>query len=261
MIEDRSSAPKVWSSSKIHSPSNSTRQTAPQSCLKPWSDWFEAARDVMTGARRHSHFEHTRSFASEQAAQDAFREAEERLEHPNRWSQLGHPLLGAHFRLFRQGQDQPEQVTPVTGDYIKIDLPDPGPPVWVKIESIDRTDHKLRMEVRPSHDPRRDNPDVIVHLFGEETTNIFELERSGNTVVSRVSGKNEIANNTGNVFQDLLAGIRLTGAWAGLKKPQWQAFVRNLLEDPPSRPDLCRPGLTTAASLALGAQQPDHLHF
>ena len=228
----------------------------PRNCFSPLKNWYRAVRDVASGARRESSFEYRRSFPSEQEAIRAFQEAEDRLEHPNRWSQLGHPLLGADFQLFRHNQDQPEEVTPVLGDHIKIKLPDPGPPVWVKLEGLDKSEDSLRFVVRPSDDPRRGSPQTIVHLFGQETTNVFELERDGTTVISRVTGKDEVPNTTGNVFQDVLAGARLAGAWAGLKKPQWNDFVRNLVDGPPSQTGLARLGIIGAVAAVLGMQQP-----
>ena len=223
--------------------------------LATLANWLTAVRDVVSGAQRDSQFEYQRTFPDEPSAISAFEAAQQRLLHPNRWSQLGHRFLGAEFQLVRHLQKQPEEVTPEQGDYIQIHLPDPGPAVWVKLESLETKPDSVRVVVRPSEDPRRSTPNTIIHLFGQETTNVFELQRQGTTVTARVSGKDETPNTTGNLFQDLLAGARLTGAWAGLKNPQWNAFVRNLVDGPPIRPGLARQGLASGLAAALGMQQ------
>jgi hypothetical protein len=215
-----------------------------------------AVKDVITGAQRESSFEYTQEHTHEEQATQAFSRAKERLFNPNSWGDLGHKILGADFKLVCGSSGQSVQREPKIGDYLKIKLPDPGPPVWVTIEHLEDTTDSAKVVVRPSADPGRKTPETIIHLFGEETTNVFEVKRDGLSVVSSVTGKNETANFTGNLLQDAFAGARLAGAWVGLKKPQWKAFVQNIVEgEPPSR-KFSLQGSLTALAAAVGLQQP-----
>lgn len=216
----------------------------------------QAIKDVATGAQRESLFEYTQEYSHEEHAAQAFSQAKERLLNPNGWGELGHHILGADFKLVCGSSGQLAQREPKVGDYLKIKLPDPGPPVWVAIEHIEDTPDSAKVVVRPSPYPGRKTTETIVHLFGEETTNVFEVKRDGLNVVSSVNGKNETANFTGNLLQDAFAGARLAGAWVGLKQPQWKAFVQNIVEgENPSRKFSLQGSLTALATL-VGLQQP-----
>lgn len=216
----------------------------------------QAIKDVTSGAQRESLFEFSQEYTKEEHAAQAFSAAKEKLLNPNGWGELGHRILGADFKLVCGNSGQPTQREPKVGDYLKIKLPDPGPPVWVAIEQLEDKPDSAKVVVRPSADPTRRNPDTIIHLFGEETTNVFEVKREGLNVVSSVNGKNETANFTGNLLQDAFAGARLAGAWMGLKKPQWKAFVQNILEHEKPSKKFSLQGSLTALAAFVGLQQP-----
>lgn len=190
----------------------------------------QAVVDVATGAQRHSHFEHQREFATELQAKAGFATASQRLLDPNGWRDLGPGPLAARFQLFCGENATPKGRSPVIGDHLRIKLPDPGPPVWVRIEEMEVSDSKARVVVRPSPELGGNSPQVIAHLFGQESTNEFVVKQEGTTVTTSVSGHNEVPNYSGNALQDLFAGARLAGAWMGAKKPQWNTFTRKLLD-------------------------------
>lgn len=223
----------------------------------PISVAVSAATDVIAGNKRESHFEYRKECASEAAAQDSFLAARERLFNPNEWKSLGPSFLAANFELLSMDSKQPKDGAPAEGDYLRIKLPDPGPPVWVRIEQITDTPDLARVVVRPSENPTDSNPGTIIHLFGEETTNVFEVKREGKTVSGSVSGRDEVANMTGNAFQDVFAGARLAGAWMGAKKPQWNAFTQKLVEGPTNSLGMQIQGQLTGLAAYLGLMQPD----
>lgn len=107
----------------------------------------------------------------------------------------------------------------------------------------DRPDF-LELVVRPSENPRRPQAGVA-HFFSDQTTNRFRLVRHGNRVTASVTGADERRNDTGGLVSRVFNYLRLAGAWAGAKKPQWRAFTRNLVEVPEA---LRRTGVDTALS-------------
>lgn len=193
---------------------------------------FSAVASAVRGDTRESRFQEERAFADVAQASAAFEQAQSRLLDPNDWKMLGPRFGAADFQLIDAGTTRPKKGLPEEGDFLKIDLPDPGPAVWVGIEEIDLGQDRARVVVRPTADPTRSNPTRIAHLFGEETTNVFEVQREDNTVTAKVTSLNETRNTTGNFVQDAVAAGRLVGAWVGLKKPRWNAFTNNLLDGP-----------------------------
>lgn len=217
-----------------------------------------AIKDVITGETRQSHFEYKKEFPDEAAAQSAFTDAKGRLFDPNNWRQLG-PLIPTNFQVYSGTDKKPNEGAPAEGDYLSIKLPDPGPPVWVQIEEIKDGDDHAQVVVRPSENPTKNNPETVIHLFGDDTRNVFQIRREGNALVSSVTGVDETPNRTGNVFQQAFAGARLAGAWMGAKKPQWNAFTRNLVEGPPERKPFSLQGTVTSLATYLGLMQPDKI--
>ncbi len=222
----------------------------------PVSVAVSAVSDVITGATRESHFEYKKECPTEAAAQESFEAAKERLFNPNGWRELGPGMLSAKFELISPDTKKPKQGAPAEGDFLRIKLPDPGPPVWVRIEEIKDTPDLARVVVRPSENPTDNNPGTIIHLFGEETTNVFELKREGKSVSGSVSGKDEVPNMTGNLFQNVFAGARLAGAWMGAKKPQWDSFTHKLVEGPPKTTGWQLQSQVTGMAAYLGLMQP-----
>lgn len=190
----------------------------------------KTALDVWMGARRHSQFESVRDFASPEAALRQFEKSRARLLNPNEWKALGPGLAAADFKLYCDDRRQPKQAPAEVGDYLKIRLPDLGPKVWCRIEKLENKGDHFELVVRPSPDPRENDPSVA-HFFSEHTTNHFQLSRNGQRVISRVVGREEALNRTGGWGDLMFSALRLKGAWLGAKQPQWRSFTRKLLED------------------------------
>jgi len=222
----------------------------------PVSVAVSAVSDVINGATRESHFEYKKECPSEESAKETFQAAKERLFNPNSWRDLGPGMLAANFEVISKDSKKPKEGAPAEGDFLRIKLPDPGPPVWVRIEEIKDTPDLARVVVRPSENPTDNNPGTIIHLFGEETTNVFELKREGKTVSGSVSGKDETPNFTGNILQNAFAGARLAGAWMGAKKPQWTSFTHKLVDGPPKTTGWQLQSQVSGLAAYLGMMQP-----
>jgi hypothetical protein len=184
--------------------------------------------DALTGQVRNSHFEQSLELGCENEAKQRFELAVHRLKNPDSWESLGPGWLAADFEL-RCPDGEAKEGEPSPGDHLRIDLPDPGPAVWVKVEELQEQPNSARLVVRPSPDPTSDSPHVA-HLFSAQTTNTFLVEKDGSTVRSAVLGDLETLNTDGGLLERAIATARLTGAWMGAKKPQWSSFTRKILE-------------------------------
>lgn len=195
---------------------------------------WSAVSDVVTGQVRRSEFVHSVDLGCEQKAKEQLEVAKQRLASPDQWSTLGPGWLAADFEL-RDDQGIIKKGQPALGDHLKIDLPDPGPSVWVKVEQLESDANSAQVVVRPSADPTSASPS-IAHLFSSETTNTFRVEREGSVLRASVVGDNEQANREAPLPARVFQGARLAGAWMGAKKPQWNSFTQKILE-PPKAPE------------------------
>ncbi|MFN8611300.1 MAG: hypothetical protein U0931_27395 [Vulcanimicrobiota bacterium] len=201
-----------------------------QQLASPVGPVVKAVLDVWMARQRESHFESVREFGSEVSAARQFEKSRARLLNPNQWKDLGPGLAAADFKLYCADRRQAKAGPAEVGDFLKIRLPDLGPRVWCRVEKLEQTADSFELVVRPSPDPRQNDPEVA-HFFSEETTNHFVLSRQGNKVISKVIGRAESLNQSGHWGDRLVSALRLKGAWLGAKKPQWRSFTRKLLED------------------------------
>lgn len=209
-------------------------------------------KDVATGGARNSYFEHKVDSGSEEAAAKQFEEAKALLLNPNEWMKLGPRFGPSSFQVYGQESGKAVEESPKTGDYLKIGLPDPFPHVWVQVEKIDVNDKYAEVVVRPSKNPETDS-DAPAHLFSRETTNVFRVSREGNVVTSSVTGVNEKLNSEGSFIDKTISAARLMGAWAGAKKPQWNAFTKKLLSNSAPAVALQSTGMETALRVSSAA--------
>lgn len=219
---------------------------------------FNVAKDVLTGGVRQSHFEHKIEHKTETAAQQNFEEAKGRLFDPNAWKQLGPGFGAAKFEVYDGETAKPkgQGVAPAEGDRLKIKLPDLMNPVWVNIDEIQNNEDSAKVVVTPSSNPTKPNDPTIIHFFSEETQNVFQVKRDGNTVTSSVTGVNEKLNTSGTFLQQSVSAARLAGAWMGGKVPQWKAFTNRLLEGyKGTKPGLVSSNASAGMQAALGSQQ------
>lgn len=168
-------------------------------------------------------------------AQEFFSIAAKRLLEVNEWSKISGL---SDFKIFApEGKEAMRSAQ--KGDFIRIDIPGPGPVSgdgfdWVMIEEI-KKDHEgdqemISMCVRPCPSPFN-NDKQTAHFLKNHATSTFIVRRDGITVWAEEHGRNEQANtDEGNLIdrtRNLIVGF---SAKLGLSYPQWKLLVKGLLD-------------------------------
>jgi hypothetical protein len=175
-----------------------------------------------------SHAEDSRTFGTEAEAQAAQDRASAAMLDVNAWGGTLANKPPQKFELYDAAGhkvNRPAQ----QGDYVKITpvvAPgDTGAPVsnWVQVETASVSASRTEVVVRPSKDPTGQDPSPIAHTFDSRATNTFSVERTGNTVTSRVHGEHEYAND-GAESGGTINAVRNRGAAEGL----WGAPMRSV---------------------------------
>jgi|GEM_PF-64090 len=197
------------------------------------------------------------SAGRESDARFIFERASERLLDVNQWTDhCG--ALAAGFQL-ADDTGEPLEGRAAVGDYIRIDIPGPGPAEgkgydWVRIEKIERRQVTAGMggeeeipatgkttaaaetlsllQVRPCAHPQTKDAAVTAHFLEDSATSTFIIEWEGKKVRATVFGRNEVPNSqdpagVGDRVRNAVVGS--LGA-IGLSKVQWKALVQGLLE-------------------------------
>lgn len=173
------------------------------------------------------------------AARELFIMARERIVDVNGWSNRG-GIPGTEFQLC-DGMGNQLDRSARDGDFIRIDLPGPGPASgggydWVKVEDIGGEitgpfNERFAMRVRSCAMPGGAS-DVPAHFFDEQATSTFMLEMKGRILTASYHGRNEIINtkkdNPLEKARNLLVGA---GGLAGMSELQWQGLIKGFLEN------------------------------
>ncbi len=154
----------------------------------------------------------------------------------NNWKNICNNLVSADFTLVDES-GKPVNRFPKEKDFIKIDIPGPGPTEgdgfdWVQIEEIGNESDLANdieftyLKVRPSTSPETVNEETA-HFFAPEANSTFMVKRSGETVIGEIHGRNEQPNNTtehgiDNVRNSMVA----TMAMAKFSDIQWKMLSR-----------------------------------
>ncbi|MEP7128884.1 MAG: hypothetical protein ABI729_08450, partial [Chitinophagales bacterium] len=160
--------------------------------------------------------------------------AKKRLRNINAWDDYAAIPLGTTILTDHHGNEKKR--SPMPGDFIRLRLPGPGPSSgegfdWVRIECIEDLSQPhgeseiFFMQVRPSNNPTN-NRNEIAHIFSEEATNTFIIERNGNSVSASVLGRNEMPNtHSKNVTGKIRNVAVATGSALGLSYAKWKQLV------------------------------------
>lgn len=165
--------------------------------------------------------------------------ARERLKDINHWKKYS----GVAFTdtKLTDNKGNPLKREPREGDYIKIDIPGPGPAAgdgydWVRIEEIvDNTDElaeeeSFAMRVRPASNPSNDN-DEISHFYTSDSSSTFIVERINSHVTATEAGKNEIANtSTENAIDNVRNATVAIASAMGIASLQWKLLMQGILK-------------------------------
>jgi hypothetical protein len=202
--------------------------------------------DDALGAGRHhqkSSMTARRLFDSPDEARRAFASRGRRLLDVNCWSKLSGVEM-ARFVLFDATGARRYGMAAEPGDFVAIALPIAGlvRTDWVRIEAIALERDKIRLTVRPSHDPTRRPlaPELTAPFFTREAVNHFTLERRGPWLFARVEGRDECANvgdECENAQLALANRLLAEGGWGwpmqipvgSPQTRQWERFTRRLV--------------------------------
>lgn len=180
----------------------------------------------------------TTALNSHELAVDKYNQAKTRMLNPSVWNDLIEGL-GAAFELVDNAGNSLYR-NAETGDYVKIDIPGPGPQAgsgydWVVVEKIEERhsgkEQECSMRLRPSAPPF-DKEGPTAHFFTDAASSTFIIERMNNLVLATYHGRNEVPNvETGKVEDNVRNAAVSAGAMAGLSEVQWLALIKAFLAD------------------------------
>jgi hypothetical protein len=183
--------------------------------------------------RFESHF----IFPDESTAQQAFERAKDKLWAVNGWSNL--PGFTATFTVHdQQSKSIGPKVLLSVGYFIRIDLPGPLPPNWVRVIAIQEDDMAAQFTVAPCQCPQAQEGSAsepaarIEHFFTDEASSTFRVERQGTQLVACEIGRNERVNNAEETagHRSVVNTLMAAGGWALFQQIQWEKLTHYLVE-------------------------------
>lgn len=174
-----------------------------------------------------------------QEAADFFNIVRNRLLDIDNWYRTA-KLPFSTFELVNSS-DQTEVSAVKIGDYIKINIPGPGPANgehvdFVRVENIEETSDKsiyiLTMTLRPSVEPTATTNSDVQHFFNAMSTSTLQIVHDGKTITANYFGRNEVPNSDVDSFSDKIRNSIV--GWAaklGLSFSQWDALVSGIVDD------------------------------
>ncbi|MFD2966241.1 hypothetical protein [Sphingobacterium bambusae] len=164
-----------------------------------------------------------------------FTEARNRLLHINNWADLVAGASSTFYLLDKTGQEVSRIAK--EGDYVKIDIPGPGPAHgngfdWVTITKIDERLEELyvMLTLKPAPPPDKPDSGKVAHFFkaNASTTLVVKVEDEKLTVI--YAGRNEEINRENDRSLDNIRNMFVgLGAKLGLSHPQWEKLVLGIL--------------------------------
>jgi hypothetical protein len=195
--------------------------------------------DNKEGKATDLHFSVTLS--SKEAASECYKRAAMRMRNPPVWRELA-GWASAHFLLADADGKELHRLAE-KGDYIRIDLPGPGPKAgegydWVQIGVLeDHTDpsgekERIGMTVAPSPAPGRNDKDSagVAHFFQKQASSTYIIEREGDKVTVWYYGRNEVPNtSTEKTSDNVRNAVVAAGAILSFSELQWSALCKGFL--------------------------------
>jgi hypothetical protein len=173
---------------------------------------------------------------SAEEAKQFFTLACSRLSDVNNWQKVC-DSDATHFALF-DAEGLPATRTAAEGDYFRINIPGPGNSAgegfdWVRVEEMRShsgdDDEVYYIRVRPAEAPVNNDKDVA-HFFKDKATSTFMINRTGNTVIAGVHGRNEKPNTDTSRLTDKVRNALVgTASLLGFSLPQWKMLVEGLV--------------------------------
>lgn len=186
---------------------------------------------------KETDLEHSVSLDSVELAIHRFEIARDRLFNPGCWQELAGKLTASFKLVDAKGMEKNTAIK--INDYIKIDIPGPGPSAgdhfdWVQVsrikqEFITGADDSIGIQVNPCANPFGTNKEMA-HFFKSGATSTFIIQREGVHLYALYYGRNELPNNEKVNFADKIRNSIVAGAAiAGLSEVQWKALISGFL--------------------------------
>lgn len=167
---------------------------------------------------------------------NTFNRACSRLLNPPIWHEVA-GALSAEFELQTAEAQSVERLAQV-GDYLKIDVPGPGPSAgdgydWVQVEAVEENTFpeaaaSFAIRLRACADPLH-REEGTAHFFKDTATSTFVVKRNDNTVSVSYHGRNEVPNFEGNITDKVRNTVVAAGAAVGLSELHWKSLIKGLL--------------------------------
>lgn len=163
-----------------------------------------------------------------------------KLQRPGTWKNFA-SATGTEFTLVKATGNTEADIAEM-GDFIKIDLPGPGPASgggfdWVQVEwwnenVIPGMDASAALRLRACSNPVDEHQKTTAHFFKDTATSTFVIQRKESVVTAMYAGRNEVPNIAESKMLDKLRNAVVSfAAMAGFSAFQWSDFLDGLLAD------------------------------
>lgn len=176
-----------------------------------------------------------RKFLNMQSAQAGFKAARKRLLNVNKW----HYIAGCNSSRFvlQDGIERKIKHAPSIGDFVKIDIPGPGPIFgegfdWVVVSEIVDKPQEGYVMIRLQPSPLAFDMDKskVAHFFMEFSSTTLIIKVSGDLLTVSYHGRNEVINTDNDNFIDNVRNYVVgLGAKLGISYPQWENLVEGII--------------------------------
>ncbi len=181
---------------------------------------------------KQNDLEATEVFDTHEAAKARYQVAVSRMLYPSAWHQLCGSLSATFILIDAEGKVLDRKAS--AGDYIRIDVPGPGPSSgdgydWVKVEQVkeqrDGNEDQCCMLVRPSAPPTKLAAETA-HFFDGSASSTFMIHRTGAQLIASYHGRNEKPNVTTEKAVDKVRNAAIAAAaMAGMSELQWKTLL------------------------------------
>lgn len=165
----------------------------------------------------------------------AFSTARDRLLNISDWARMVDGASSTFDLVDKKGRSV--ERTPMENDYVRIDIPGPGPAHghgfdWVNITKIDDRpeDFYVMITLQPAPPPDKVDSDKVAHFFKAYASTTLVVKIEGEKLIVIYAGRNEEVNTENDQLVDDIRNMFVGfGAKIGLSHPQWEKLVLGIL--------------------------------
>ncbi|WMJ72103.1 hypothetical protein RCC89_02805 [Cytophagaceae bacterium ABcell3] len=190
----------------------------------------ERESQVLQGEEGRSAIYYSRkAFDYAEEAEEAYRQAVDKLFDVNGWSDIG-GLTTAKFSLYDPDGKPTDHLE--LGCFVKVELPGPFPENWVRVNEVYEEDFVAEFKVHPSHSPlNKEHQEVVDHFFTSDASSSFRVTLKEKLLSAYEIGRDEYINNRDEESGDRKVTNTLIseGGWMAFQKIQWQSLTDYLV--------------------------------